>query len=177
MSSLSRSIVLIGMPGAGKSTIGKKLAQRLGAPFADADLEIERAAGMAVSDIFAKLGEPAFREGERKVIARLLSGAPLVLSTGGGAFMNEETRGLIEKQALSLWLKVDFDILLARVQRSGERPLLKKGDPATILRDLRTQREPVYARADLVVQTDDRPADDTVARVLEAVQTYLGNRS
>ncbi|HAX91435.1 MAG TPA: shikimate kinase, partial [Rhodospirillaceae bacterium] len=164
---------LIGMPGAGKSTIGRRLAATLGLPFTDSDTEIEAAAGMSVSQIFETLGEPAFREGERKVIARLLQEERRVLSTGGGAFMNETTRTLIKKDGISIWLKADLDILLERTSRTDDRPLLKKGDPKTILQNLMASREPVYALADVTVQTDDRPIDSTIENILAALENYL----
>lgn len=168
-----RTIVLIGMMGSGKSTIGRRLASKLGLAFVDSDQEVEAAAGMTVSQIFERLGEPAFRDGERKVIARLLSGPRLVLSTGGGAFMNEATRALIKNEAVSIWLQADLDVLVDRTSRSDDRPLLKKGDPATILRDLMAVREPVYAQADLTVRSEDRPVDATTDCVLQALNAYL----
>lgn len=168
----NRTIVLIGMPGAGKSTIGHKLAAKLGIPFADADREIEAAAGMTVTEIFAQLGEPAFREGERRVIARLLAGNRMVLATGGGAFMNETTRALIKQQGLSIWLKADLDVLLERTSRTNDRPLLAKGDPRAILIDLMLKREPLYALADLTVQSEERPIDVIADRVIQAINDY-----
>lgn len=170
---LAKSIVLIGMPGSGKSTIGKRLSARLGLDFVDSDQEVETAAGMSVSEIFEKLGEPAFREGERKVISRLLRGKPLVLSTGGGAFMNEVTRALIKEEGISVWLKADFDVLLERTSRSNDRPLLRKGDPATILRGLMQTREPVYALADLTVSSDNIPIEQTTEHVVQALESIL----
>ncbi len=169
---VSKPVVLIGMPGAGKSSVGRKLAAKLGCPFVDSDQEIEASAGMAIPQIFETYGEPAFRDGERKVIARLLRQGPMVLSTGGGAFMNEETRELIKSEALSFWIKAAFDILLERVLRTNDRPLLRRGDPATILRELMTVREPVYALADLTVLSDAAPIDVTVQRILEALDDY-----
>lgn len=166
---LTKSLVLIGMPGSGKSTVGKKLAAKLNLEFVDSDQEVETAAGMSISRIFETLGEAAFRDGERKVIARLLREPCRVLSTGGGAFMNEETRSLIKKDGLSIWLKADFDVLLERTSRSNDRPLLKKGDPATILRDLMTTREPVYALADLTVLSDNVPIETTTQSVIDAL--------
>jgi len=168
-----KSIVLIGMPGSGKSTIGRKLAGRLGLPFADSDHEVEAAAGMRIPQIFEKLGEPAFREGERKVIARLLSGPQTILSTGGGAFMNDITRTLILQEALSIWLKADLEVLLQRTSRTNDRPLLAKGDPRTILMDLQAKREPVYAHATLTVQSEDCPVEETTERVERALISFL----
>lgn len=166
-SSLPKPLVLIGMMGAGKSSVGRLLATRLDIPFVDSDQEIEAAANMSVAEIFKQLGEPAFRDGERKVIARLLENGPQVLSTGGGAFMNDSTRELIKEKALSLWLKADFDVLFERVSRTNNRPLLQKGDPAEILRNLLKLREPIYAQADLTLISDRRPLDITVQRILD----------
>lgn len=171
--SLPKSLVLIGMPGAGKSTVGRRLASRLNLPFVDSDHEIEAAAGMSITQIFETLGEPAFREGERKVIARLLQEGTRVIGTGGGAFMNETTRALIKNEGISIWLKADLDVLLERTSRSDERPLLRKGDPKTILQDLMEKREPVFAQADLVVITDERPLETTVDLILQALKAYL----
>jgi len=170
---LSKSLVLIGMPGAGKTTIGRRLATCLGLGFCDSDHEVEAAAGMSIPQIFEKLGEPAFRDGERKVIARLLGGPKQVISTGGGAFMNEQTRELIKKEGISIWLKADFDILLERTARTNDRPLLQKGDPASILRDLMDKREPTFALADLTVSSDDVPIDATTERVVQALAPLL----
>ncbi len=169
---LGQTLVLIGMPGAGKSSVGRRLGALLGVPFVDSDQEIEKAAGMTIPQIFETYGEPAFRDGERKVIARLLDGEPKVLSTGGGAFMNEETRKLIKDKALSLWIKAPFDVLFERVSRTDDRPLLRKGDPATILRDLMRTREPVYEQADLTVQSDASPIDVMSQRILAALAAY-----
>ena len=174
---LSKSIVLIGMPGAGKSTIGRKLSTRLNIPFMDSDQEVEAAAGMTIPQIFEKLGEPAFREGERKVIARLLSGPRIVLSTGGGAFMNEMTRELILKDAVSIWLKADLEVLLQRTSRTNDRPLLAKGDPRAILMDLRAKREPVYALATLTVMSEDCPVEETTERVVQTLDTYFAKKA
>lgn len=167
-----RSIVLVGLMGSGKSTIGRRLAQRLGMRFADADDEIERAAGMTISDIFARFGEPHFRDGERRVIARLLAGRPLVLATGGGAFMNEETRALIKDSSLSIWLDADIPTLVERVARRQHRPLLKDRDPATVLRELAAVRNPVYAEAHLRVSSASNPHEHTVRSILEALTTW-----
>jgi len=168
----NKSIVLIGMPGSGKSTIGRKLAARLGIPFKDSDHEVETAAGMTISQIFETLGEPAFRDGERKVIARLLGGPQTVLSTGGGAFMNEMTRTLILKDAISVWLKADLDVLVQRTSRTNDRPLLAKGDPRTILQELMAKREPMYANATLTILSEDCPVEDTTTRVIQALKSY-----
>ncbi len=165
-----RTIVLVGLMGAGKSCIGRRLAARLGLPFRDADAEIERAAGCSIEDIFQLHGEAAFREGENRVICRLLTGAPHVLATGGGAFMNPDTRAAIEARAISVWLRADLDLMLKRTSRRNNRPLLKHGDPRKILSDLMAQRYPVYADADLVVDSVDGPPEVTVERVLAALR-------
>jgi shikimate kinase/3-dehydroquinate synthase len=167
-----RPIVLVGLMGAGKTSIGRRLAARLGLPFVDADHEIEAAAGMSVAEIFARLGEPAFRAGERKVIARLLAGPPVVLATGGGAFVDPETRAAIRARALSVWLKVDLPVLVRRVSHRTDRPLLARGDPATILADLAAKRDPFYAEADVIVACRDEPPEQTTTRVLNAMLAY-----
>jgi shikimate kinase len=166
---LERSIVMVGMMGAGKSAIGRRLAQRLGLPFTDADAEIERAAGCTIADIFERHGEAAFRDGERRVIARLLEGPIGVLATGGGAFMDAETRARIKRRAITVWLKADLDTLVERVVRRGHRPLLKDGDPREILTRLMAARDPVYAEADITVETGHAPTSATVERVIEAL--------
>lgn len=170
----NRSLVLVGMPGSGKSTIGRKLAARLGLSFFDSDHEIETAAGMPIAEIFERHGEPAFREGERKVIARLLSADPIVLSTGGGAYMNAATRDLVREKAVSIWLKADFALLLSRIKRTDKRPLFKHGDPAEILQSLLEKREPYYALSDLHLQVTDAPADETIDRLLAALNDFCG---
>jgi len=169
-----RSLVLIGMMGAGKSSIGRKLAQRLGLPFVDADSEIERAAGMSISDIFAKHGEAYFRAGEARVIARLLDGGPQVLATGGGAFMNPQSRETIRAKGVSIWLKADHEVLLKRIKRRNDRPLLKTDDPAETLRRLMQERDPVYAEADVVVLSRDVPHDMIIAEIVAAVAPRIG---
>lgn len=166
-----RPIVLVGLMGSGKSTIGRRLASRLGMRFADADDEIERAAGMTISEIFARFGEAHFRDGERRVIARLLTGKPLVLATGGGAFMNEETRALIQESSLSLWLDADIATLVERVGRRHHRPLLKDRDPGEVLRELAAVRNPIYAEAHLRVSSASSPHDHTVRAIMEALAT------
>lgn len=178
-----RTLVLVGMMGAGKSSIGRKLATRLGLPFVDADAEIERAAGMSIADIFAKHGEPSFRAGEARVIARLLDGGPQVLATGGGAFMNPETRLAIASKAISIWLKAEFDVLLRRIKRRHDRPLLKTDDPAQTLKHLLEEREPIYAKADVTVHSRDVPHETILAEILTALiprlaptQTAAGDR-
>lgn len=168
----TRSVVLVGMMGAGKSSVGKRLARRLGLPFADADIEIEAAAGMAIPDIFTHHGEPAFRDGEKRVIARLLEGGPLVLATGGGAFMNAETRARIAAHGLSVWLKADLDVLLRRVRRRDDRPLLRN-DPEGTLDRLIGERYPVYAEAAVTVHSREVPHDTMVDEVIDALAHHL----
>jgi shikimate kinase len=168
----ARSVVLVGMMGAGKSSVGKRLARRLSLPFADADIEIESAAGMSIPDIFTHHGEPAFRDGERRVIARLLEGGPLVLATGGGAFMNAETRARIAEHGLSVWLKADLDVLLRRVRRRDDRPLLKSDPEATLTR-LIDERNPVYAEAAVTVHSREVPHDTMVEEVVDALALHL----
>jgi len=165
----SKTIVLVGLMGAGKSCIGQRMAVRLGLPFTDADDEIEQAAGCAIPDIFELYGEAAFRDGERRVIARLLDGPIQVLATGGGAYMNPETRALIAERAISVWLRADLELLLSRTARRGERPLLAKGDRRATLERLMAERYPVYAGADIVVDSANEAPDVTVERVLAAL--------
>lgn len=169
-----RSIVLIGMMGVGKSSIGRRLGARLGVPFVDADTEIERAAGMSIADIFARHGEAAFRSGEARVIARLLNGGPQILATGGGAVMNEATRALIKERGVSIWLSAELDLLLRRIsKRKAERPMLQTDDPAATLRDLLATRQPIYAQADITVQSRDMPHDAIVTEIIEALTAFL----
>lgn len=168
-----RTIVLVGLMGAGKSAIGKRLAQRLGLPFVDADHEIEQAAGCSIEEFFAKHGEAAFREGERRVMARLLDQPVQVLATGGGAFMDPGTRALVQAKAISVWLRAELPVLLDRVQRRSNRPLLKQGDPREVLERLIALRYPVYGEADIVVESRDVPAERTTQDVLDALDKYL----
>jgi shikimate kinase len=168
-----RSIVLVGMMGAGKSSIGRKLAQLLGIAFVDADSEIETAAQMTIPEIFAKNGEPYFRAGEARVISRLLDGGPQVLATGGGAFMREETREAIRRKGISVWLKADFDVLMRRVRRRTDRPMLKTDSPAETLKALIAEREPVYATADITVWSRDVPHELIVGEIVTALRTWL----
>ncbi|MBI1245541.1 MAG: shikimate kinase [Alphaproteobacteria bacterium] len=168
-----RSIVMVGLMGAGKTAIGKRLAASLGLPFVDTDKEIEQAAGCSIPEIFQRYGEPAFRDGERRVIARLLAGHRCVLATGGGAFMDPETRAAIRAKGLSIWLKADLDTLVRRTARRTNRPLLNSGEPREILSNLMKVRYPVYAEADIHVQSLEAPADETAARVLDAVRRHL----
>ncbi|MEZ5832158.1 MAG: shikimate kinase [Dongiaceae bacterium] len=171
---LNKTIVLVGLMGAGKSCVGKRLAACLGLPFVDADREIEAAAGgCSISDIFAMHGEKVFRDGERRVIQRLLGNPMHVLATGGGAFMDPSTRALIKGKAVSVWLKAELDQLLRRVGRRNDRPLLQNVDPRAKLAELIEVRYPVYAEADLTVESADGPPDVTVQRVLRAIETKL----
>lgn len=164
-----RPVVLVGLMGAGKSCVGRRLAARLGWPFVDADDEIVKAAGLCIADIFALYGETAFRDCERKVMARLLDGAPCVLAAGGGAFMDERTRALIQDRAVSVWLRADLEVLVARTAGRTHRPLLNAGDPRAILRDLMDRRYPVYALADVMVRTGPESAEHTAEQVLTAL--------
>lgn len=164
-----RPIVLIGMMGAGKSTVGKRLAARLGLPFVDADDAIEDAAGMPISEIFERYGEAYFRDGERRVIARLIDGTPKVIATGGGAFINEETRALILDQAVTVWLDADIAVLADRVRRRSHRPLLRNRDPVAVLRELAAVRNPIYALAPVRVSSQHAPHDITVDAILKAI--------
>jgi shikimate kinase len=163
-----RSVVLIGMMGAGKSSIGRRLAGRLGIPFIDADAEIESAAGMTISEIFDKHGEPYFRAGEARVIARLLDNGPQVLATGGGSILDAQTRALIGKKGISIWLKADIDVLLKRTKRRNDRPLAEK------IKDLLPMREPLYAQADIVVQSRDEPHDNIIDEIMTELPKRLG---
>jgi shikimate kinase len=169
-----RSIVLVGMMGAGKSSIGRRVALRLGIPFVDADAEIEKAAGMSISDIFAIRGEAEFRAGETRVIARLLESGPQVLATGGGAFVNPETRAAVGAKGISIWLKAEFDVLLKRIRRRHDRPLLKTDDPGATLRKLMQERDPIYALADLTVQSRDVLHDRIVDEIVSVLAGRLG---
>ena len=169
-----RPIVLVGMMGAGKTTVGRRLAARLGRHFADSDEEVEKAAGMSIEDIFAAHGEADFRAGEVRVIARLLKDHDLVLGTGGGAFMNAETRGLIKTDAVSVWIKADFELLFQRVQRRSNRPLLKTANPRETLKDLMDRRYPTYAEADVTIVSKDVPQDQVATDVIEALLAHLG---
>lgn len=166
-----RSIVLVGMMGAGKSSIGRRLAGRLGIPFIDADTEIESAAGMTIPEIFDKHGEPYFRAGEKRVIARLLDNGPQVLATGGGAVMDQNTRDLIHIKGISVWLKADIDVLLKRTKRRNDRPLAEK------IKDLLPQREPVYSLSDIVVQSRDEPHEIIIDEIMAKLPNCLGLES
>jgi shikimate kinase len=169
----TRSLVLVGMMGAGKSTIGRRLSARLRLPFLDADTEIEAAAGMSIPDIFETHGEPHFRDGEARVIARLLDNGPAVIATGGGAFMREETRRRIQDKAVSIWLKADADIIMKRVKRRADRPLLQTADPAGTIGRLIAEREPFYQHADLTIWSRDVPHEKIVDECVEALHARL----
>jgi shikimate kinase len=165
-------IVLVGLMGAGKTSIGRRLAEKMDLPFVDADVEIEKAAGKSIPDIFADHGEAHFRDGERRVIARLLENGKQVLATGGGAFMNEDTRAAIKAHSISVWLKADLEVLLKRVAKRGGRPLLENRDPAEVLQNLIDQRYPVYAEADITVESLDVQHNQMVNAVLEALAQW-----
>lgn len=171
---IPKTVALVGLMGAGKSSIGRRLAQRLGLPFVDADTEIEAAAGATIEEIFQRHGEAAFRDGERRVIARLLEQPAHVLATGGGAFMDSSTRALIRARAISVWLRADIELLLSRVARRSNRPLLKKGDPRAVLEQLIAERYPIYAQADITVDSVDGPPDATLERTIAALAAYIG---
>ncbi|MBT5036981.1 MAG: shikimate kinase [Rhodospirillaceae bacterium] len=174
---LERSIVLVGLMGSGKSAIGRRLAARIGMDFVDADSEIEEAAGLSINDIFEVHGEAAFRDGERRVIARLLSKPAHILATGGGAFMDPETRKTVKQRGISIWMRAEFDVLLRRVSRRDNRPLLKGDNKEEILRRLIEERYPVYGEADITVQSQDGPHEETVSEVIAAIKQFLENES
>jgi shikimate kinase len=169
----ARSVVLVGMPGSGKSSIGRRLSQRLGLDFADADAEIERAANMTIPEIFQSRGEAEFRKGEQKVIVRLLETGPQVIATGGGAFMNADTRARIKEKGVSIWLKADVETLLKRVKRKANRPLLQNADPEGTLRDLLAAREATYAEADLTITSCEVPHEEVVEAIVNLLDTSL----
>ena len=164
-----RSIVLVGLMGVGKTTIGRRLSTRLGLPFVDADAEIESAAGQTISEIFERFGEAHFRDGERRVIARLIEGPPKVLATGGGAFVHDETRALILDKAIAVWLDADIATLVERVGRRSNRPLLAGRDAKTVLTELAAVRNPLYAQAQIHVASKPAPHDVTVNSIVEAL--------
>ena len=166
---MTRTVALVGLMGVGKSTVGRKLAEQLGAPFVDSDEEIEKAAGLSVQEIFDRLGEPEFRRGERRVIERLVNGPPIVLATGGGAYMDPETRALLKEKATTVWLRADLDTIWKRVSRRDTRPLLKKDNPKQVLAELSAARAPVYAEADIVVDSGDGPSTIAVKAIREAL--------
>ena len=170
---IPRAIVFIGLMGAGKTCIGRRLASQLALEFVDADAEIEKAAGCSIEEIFERHGESAFRDGERRVIARLLDKPGQVLATGGGAFMDPRTRASIRERAISVWLRADLELLLKRTGRRNNRPLLKRGDPREILGRLIAERYPVYSQADIIVDSEDGPPEVIVERVRAVIETYL----
>jgi shikimate kinase len=168
---IDRPIVLVGTMGVGKSSIGKRLAERLGLPFVDADTEIETAAGMKISEIFAQYGEPYFRDGEKRVIARLIEGPPKVIATGGGAFIQPETRAIILRHARTIWLNASIDVLVDRVARREHRPLLKGRDPYAVFSELKSTRDPLYQLAEIHISSDSSPHAQTVANIIKALRT------
>jgi shikimate kinase len=172
-----RSIVMVGMMGAGKSAIGRRLALRLGLPFVDADAEIEQAANASINEIFEQHGEAYFRDGERRVIRRLLDETPKVLATGGGAFINNETRAAIHESGVSIWLKADRELILSRVKRRSNRPLLKTDDPGAVIDRLLLERSPIYAEADIHVQSRDVVHDVVIDEILVRLDDYLSDRA
>lgn len=173
----ARALVLVGMMGAGKTSLGKRLAARLNLPFRDADTEIEQAAQMTIPEIFAQHGESFFRDGERRVIARLLAEGPIILATGGGAYMNPDTRAQIAAKGISVWLKADFDVLMRRVRKRSNRPLLHTADPEETLRKLIEQRYPTYALADITVSSRELPHETMVEEALAAITAHLKSTS
>jgi|SRR5689334_3293960 shikimate kinase len=168
------AIVLVGLMGAGKTTVGRRLAEKLGLAFVDADHEIELAAGQTIPEIFAQHGEAYFRDGERKVIARLLENGAQVLATGGGAFMNAETRATVKRNAISIWLRADFDLLMRRVRRRSNRPLLQNDDPEAVMRKLIAERYPVYAEADITVDSRDVAHTSIVNSIIRSLARWPG---
>lgn len=170
---LDRPVVLVGLMGVGKSTVGRRLAALLGTSFVDADEEIERAAARSIAEIFEAHGEAYFRDGERRVIARLMEQDYGVIATGGGAFVDDETRSLILDRGLAVWLDCDIDTLVERTGRRDTRPLLRNGDPREILTTLKAKRDPAYSQAQLHIMTDDGPHTETVIRILEAIDAWL----
>jgi shikimate kinase len=173
----SKSIVLVGLMGAGKSRVGRQLASQLGLDFVDADTEIEEAAGCTISEIFERYGEAAFRDGERRVMRRLLDGPVRVLATGGGAFLDPATRAHVRERGISVWLRADIETLLARVGRRNNRPLLATGDQREKLTQLIEERYPIYAEADIVVDSTDGPVRDTVEKVIAGLESFLAAES
>ena len=170
----SHAIVLVGLMGAGKTTVGRRLAEKLGLAFVDADHEIELAAGQTIPEIFAEHGEAYFRDGERKVIARLLENGAQVLATGGGAFMNAETRATVKRNAISIWLRADFDLLMRRVRRRSNRPLLQNDDPEAVMRKLIAERYPIYAEADITVDSRDVAHTSIVNSIIRSLARWPG---
>ncbi len=169
-----RAVVMVGMMGAGKTTVGRRLAPRIGVPFFDADTEIEQAAGMSVAELFKRHGEESFRQGEAKVIERLLDGTPCVIATGGGALLDADTRRRISERAVSIWIKANIDTIVRRATRRGTRPLLKTGDPHEIIKNLLGERSEYYAGADIHIDTQPGPHINTVNLIIEMLGDYLG---
>jgi shikimate kinase len=176
MRKLDKTLVLVGMMGAGKTSVGRRLASGLGVPFKDADAEIELAAGCTINEIFERFGEPAFRDGERKVIARLLTEPPHVLATGGGAFIDPETRSRVKQDAVSIWLRARLDLLMERVLRKDNRPLLRNTDSRATLERLLKEREPFYSQADIIIESDEGPHEAVVRRILAALDARTRNK-
>jgi len=173
-----RSIVLVGLMGAGKTSLGKRLSKIFNLPFFDSDAEIEKAAGCSVAEIFARFGEAYFRDGERRVIERILASDPCVMATGGGSFMDDRIREVVKEQALSIWLRADLDTLVKRTtKRRDDRPLLKDGDPRDILKKLIEQRYPIYAEADIVVDVGDEPPEKTSERVHKIILSHMNTHA
>lgn len=170
---IDRPLVLVGMMGSGKSTIGRRLAKRLGLPFVDADEEIEKAAGRSINDIFEEFGEAEFRAGERRVMARLLDGEPKVIATGGGAFVDAETRRRVKREAVSIWLDAAIEVLAERTARRDTRPLLRNGDPSDVLERQAAERRPIYAEADIRVVSSDGPHGHVVDAILDALDNHI----
>ena len=170
---LDRPILLIGMMGVGKTRMGRQLADALNLPFTDSDDEVEQAAGMSIADVFEKFGEPYFRDGERRVIARLMEQGPSVIATGGGAVMTPETAELIWERALSVWIRAEMDVMVERTARRDDRPLLKNGDPEKILTELAAIRYPVYEKADIVIDSHNGPAEAILNQALGKIRDYL----
>jgi len=173
----SRCIVMVGMMGAGKTSVGRRLAHILHLPFIDADSEIEKAANLTIPEIFAQYGEAHFREGERRVVARLLTQGPAVLATGGGAFICPETRDACRGRGVSVWLRAEIPVLLERVRKKGNRPLLNQPDPEGVMRELLAKREPIYALADIAISSREGPHHSVVAEVLNALDLHLSGRT
>lgn len=171
------SLVLIGLMGAGKSAVGRRLAASLNLPFTDADSEIEAAAGQSIGEIFAEHGETYFRTGERKVIARLLENGPQVLATGGGAYMDPDTRAAVKERGISIWLKANLRVLMKRVGRRDKRPLLQVDNPETVMKKLMAERNPVYAQADITVESKEAPHDVMVGSIIDALSARLGHET
>jgi shikimate kinase len=170
---LDRTVALVGLMGAGKTTVGRRLAAALKLPFADADEAIVAAAGRTIEEIFAERGECEFRRGERQVIARLLAGPTHVLATGGGAFIDARTRAMMKERAISIWLKAPLDVLMKRVSKRDTRPLLKEDDPQAVMRRLLKEREPIYAEADIIIETGAGPHNSAVLAILSALRSYI----